>query len=85
MEFFKERFVSATTATIIQIYRLFILRIWHCHLNVTEFLGKLNELLPSTKFTLEDEENRKLSSFNAIIHRKDNGFKYSILRKSTNN
>ena len=44
----------------------------------------LNNLAPSIKFTVEVEHDGTIPFLDCVIHRHDNGFKYSIYRKPTN-
>ena len=48
-----------------------------------QFLVQLNSLVPSIKFTKEDEVDRILPFLDVKVHRSDESFKFSIYRKPT--
>ena len=49
------------------------------------FVEQLNGLVPSIKFTVEEEQNSSISFLDIKIHRHNNSFKFSVYRKPTNN
>ena len=61
-----------------------ILCLWPVAENEHSFLTRLNELVPSIKFTMEHENDSSLPFLDCRIHRIDRKFKYSIYRKPTN-
>ena len=48
-------------------------------------LFAINSLVPSIKFTVENEVDGKIPFLDTVIHRSGHGFKFSIYRKPTNN
>ena len=58
--------------------------IWPVHENLQEFLNNLNNLVPSIKFTVEEERNCNLNFLDVTVLRNDRNFTFSVFRKSTN-
>ena len=54
-------------------------------MDVHSFLNDVNSLLPQIQFTLETEENRKISFLDVLIHRDGRDLSFSVYRKPTNN
>lgn len=80
------KFVGKITPGIIPWFRYVddILCIWPSKENSEEFLAKLNEQVPSIKFTIETEIDNCLPFLDILIHREDLSLKYSVYRKPTN-
>ena len=57
---------------------------WPCKENLNDFLPLLNNLAPSIKFTVENENEGKLPFLDCTVHRVERAFKFSIYRKPTN-
>ena len=53
--------------------------------DLENFLNKLNDLVPSIKFTFEKENNQHIPFLDVLIIRFDNELKFKIFRKPTNN
>ena len=62
-----------------------ILVVFKNNWNIDNFLDVINNLVPSIKFTIENEVNGKIPFLDIVIHRSSNEFKFSIYRKPTNN
>lgn len=62
-----------------------ILVVFKKNLNIDNFLNVINNIVPSIKFTIENEVNCKIPFLDTVIHRSTNEFKFSIYRKPTNN
>ena len=58
--------------------------IWPLAENVNPFLLNLNNLLPTIKFTYEEEIDSCLPFLDVLIYRTDTGFKFNVYRKPTN-
>ena len=61
-----------------------VLCLWPCNENLDSFLFRLNNLVPSIKFTLEREIESKIPFLDVLIYRTGHTFKYSVYRKPTN-
>ena len=86
MEFFEQRILKLNSLNFeLNWYRYVddIFCIWPTSENINDFLYNLNNLVPSIKFTLEHENNNKLSFLDLLIERTVNGFKFDIFRKPT--
>ena len=55
------------------------------NIDIDGLLTSLNALVPSITFTVEKEENKSLSFLDVTIIRHENGFKFKVYRKPTNN
>ena len=87
MEFF-EKYILSTILRSDIIWKRYvddILVFWPKNLDVNGFLDQLNSLVNSIKFTLEIENNFKLSFLDVNIHRTNNDLKFNVYRKPTNN
>ena len=86
MEFFETKFLPRILPQKVKWFRYVddIFCIWPIHENLQEFLIKLNNLVPSIKFTIEEERNCKLNFLDVTVHRHDRNFTFSVFRKSTN-
>ena len=85
MEYFEKRILQRILPTKVVWYRYVddIFCVWPIEVNLQDFLTRLNNLVPSIKFTLEKETNCTLSFLDVVVHREDRRFCYSIHRKPT--
>lgn len=86
MEFFEKNILSSILPDYVQWFRYVddILCLWPINLNVDVFLGQINNLVPSIKFTVECEVDGSLPFLDLLIHRNDRNLSFSIYRKPTN-
>ena len=86
MELFEKKILSRILPRNVFWFRYVddIICIWPNDLDVSDFLTSLNNLVPSIKFTMEEELNSSLPFLDVQIHRIDRKFKFSIYRKPTN-
>ena len=86
MEFFENRILSTILPEKAVWFRYVddIICLWPCNENLDVFLNRLNNLVPSIKFTTEVENESSLPFLDCLIHRTDRKFKFSIYRKQTN-
>lgn len=61
-----------------------ILCLWPVNHDETDFLNQINSLVPSIKFTIENEVNGVLPFLDIMIHRIGRSFKFNVYRKPTN-
>ena len=61
-----------------------VLCMWPNDHHLSDFLPKLNNLVPSIKFTTEVEQNNMLPFLDVTIHRCGRYFKFDVFRKPTN-
>ena len=86
MEFFEAKILSRILPRNIYWFRYVddIFCIWPKSENLQNFLAALNNLVPSIRFTLEEEENCILPFLDVCVHRDFRSFKFDIFRKPTN-
>ena len=86
MEFFETKFLPNILPRGVLWFRYVddIFCIWPLIENVNNFLVNLNTLVPSIKFTIEEETDLCLPFLDVKIFRTDSGFKFSVYRKPTN-
>ena len=87
MEFFESRILSTILPENVAWFRYIddIICIWPDIEDVNSFFNRLNNLVPSIKFTMElEDDNCSLPFLDCRIHRGNNNFKFSIYRKPTN-
>lgn len=58
--------------------------LWPDNMNVNNFLTKMNTLVDSIKFTVENEKEGVPPFLDDKIHRTDRNFKFDVYRKPTN-
>ena len=87
MEFFESRLIPPIWSSQIIWYRYVddILAIIKISFDLNGFLAIINSLVPSIKFTIEEERDNKIPFLDVLIIRYPNMFKFSIYRKPTNN
>ena len=87
MEFFERDILSRVLPKDVIWYRYIddIICIWPSNLDESDFLNIMNNLVPSIKFTVEVEKEKKLPFLDMNIYRTPNGFRYSVYRKPTSN
>ena len=86
MEFFETKILRNILPSNVIWFRYVddIFCIWPLNVNIDNFLERLNDLVPSIKFTLEKENNFSLPFLDVRVHRQGNRFKFSVYRKPTN-
>ena len=86
MEFFETKFLPNILPHGVLWFRYVddIFCIWPLAENVNSFLVTLNNLVPSIKFTIEEEVDLCLPFLDVSIFRTDTGFKFNVYRKPTN-
>ena len=86
MEFFETKFLPniLPQGVLWFIFVDDIFCIWPLAENVKTFLINLNNLVPSIKFTFEEEVDCCLPFLDVRIYRTDIGFKFTVYRKPTN-
>ena len=85
MEFFETKFLPSILPPGVIWFRYVddIFCIWPVIADVKNFLLELNSLVPSIKFTYEEERDFCLPFLDVNVHRTPNGFKFSVYRKPT--
>ena len=86
MEFFEKKILSSIIPRNVVWFRYVddIICVWPGNEDVNNFFDRLNQLVPSIKFTMEMEKDGCLPFLDVFIRRKSNVFKYSVYRKPTN-
>ena len=86
MEFFERELLPSILPKDAIWYRYVddILCIWPIAHDLDDFLPKLNNLVPSIKFTTEIEQNNMLPFLDVTIYRCERYFKFDVFRKPTN-
>lgn len=86
MEFFEKKILNNIIPRNVTWFRYVddIICVWPGNQDVKNFFAKLNQLVPSIKFTMEMENDGCLPFLDVLIRRNSSGFKYSVYRKPTN-
>ena len=87
MEFFESRLANAIIPDNSFWLRFVddIFTLIHRDTNIDVMLNQLNNVSQSIKFTYETETDNELPFLDTLVVRNDNGFKFKIFRKKTNN
>ena len=86
MEFFEKKFLPGILPKGAVWFRYVddIFCIWPINANITAFLDKLNGMVASIKFTIEEERDGILPFLDVEVHRQGRSFKFNVYRKPTN-
>ena len=85
MEYFESQLLPSITPKPLMWLRYVddVFLIWPENENFDVFYQKVNDLVPSIKFTTEWENNRNLPFLDTRVHRMISGFSFAIYRKPT--
>ena len=85
MEYFETRFLPTICNFRLPWYRYVddILCLWPKNVDPHQFLGKLNSLVPSISFKIEEENNHTLPFLDTLIINNNGQFKFKVYRKPT--
>ena len=86
MEFFESRLLPSILPERIFWKRYVddVFCLWPNSENVDSFLENLNSLVPSVKFTKEEENDHRLAFLDVLVHRHEGRFLFKVYRKPTN-